>query len=54
MDETRAPKQSERRTSVAAATNGNIGWIANYIWGIADDVLRDLTCGASTGTSSSR
>ena len=23
-------------------TNGNIGWIANYIWGIADDVLRDL------------
>ena len=24
------------------ATNGNIGWIANYIWGIADDVLRDL------------
>ena len=24
------------------STNGNIGWIANYIWGIADDVLRDL------------
>ena len=24
------------------ATNGNIGWIASYIWGIADDVLRDL------------
>ena len=23
-------------------TNGNVGWIANYIWGIADDVLRDL------------
>ena len=23
-------------------TNGNIGWIANYIWGIANDVLRDL------------
>ena len=23
-------------------TNGNLGWIANYIWGIADDVLRDL------------
>ena len=24
------------------STNGNIGWIANYIWGITDDVLRDL------------
>ena len=24
------------------STNGNVGWIANYIWGIADDVLRDL------------
>ena len=24
------------------STNGNIGWIANYIWGIADEVLRDL------------
>ena len=24
------------------STNGNIGWIANYIWGIADGVLRDL------------
>ena len=24
------------------STNGNFGWIANYIWGIADDVLRDL------------
>ena len=23
-------------------TNGNIGWIASYIWGIANDVLRDL------------
>ena len=23
-------------------TNGNVGWIANYIWGIANDVLRDL------------
>ena len=24
------------------ATNGNLSWITNYIWGIADDVLRDL------------
>ncbi len=23
-------------------TNGNVNWIANYIWGICDDVLRDL------------
>ena len=23
-------------------TNGDLTWIANYIWGIADDVLRDL------------
>ena len=23
-------------------TNANLNWIANYIWGIADDVLRDL------------
>ena len=25
-----------------AATNGDISWITNFIWGIADDVLRDL------------
>ena len=23
-------------------SNGNLGWIANFIWGIADDVLRDV------------
>ena len=22
--------------------NGDLNWIANFIWGIADDVLRDL------------
>src|SRR5262249_49273784 len=22
--------------------NGDLGWVANFIWGIADDVLRDL------------
>ena len=22
--------------------NANLSWITNYIWGIADDVLRDL------------
>ena len=30
------------REPQAVTTNGNIGWIANYIWGIANDVLRDL------------
>ncbi len=23
-------------------SNAELGWITNYIWGIADDVLRDL------------
>ena len=23
-------------------TNGDLHWITNYIWGIADDVLRDV------------
>lgn len=23
-------------------SNGNLSWIANFIWGIADDVLRDV------------
>ena len=23
-------------------SNGDLGWITNFIWGIADDVLRDL------------
>ena len=23
-------------------SNGELAWVANYIWGIADDVLRDL------------
>ena len=32
----------KRGVGAVSATNGNIGWIANYIWGIADDVLRDL------------
>jgi type I restriction-modification system DNA methylase subunit len=27
-------------------SNGDLGWITNFIWGIADDVLRDLyVCG---------
>ncbi len=32
-----------RGAESAPATSGeNLGWIANFIWGIADDVLRDL------------
>jgi len=23
-------------------SNGDLGWITNFIWGIADDILRDL------------
>ncbi len=29
-----------------------LNWIANFIWGIADDVLRDLYVGASIAMSS--
>ena len=29
-------------TSNVTTTNTDLNWIANYIWGIADDVLRDL------------
>ena len=35
-------RKGHGREPQAVTTNGNIGWIANYIWGIADDVLRDL------------
>ena len=41
-DEAAQPKRQRRGAGGVTATNGNIGWIANYIWGIADDVLRDL------------
>ena len=41
-DEAVQPKRQRRGVGSVTATNGNIGWIANYIWGIADDVLRDL------------
>ena len=30
------------RTYHPPMSNGDLHWIANYIWGIADDVLRDL------------
>ena len=31
-----------RTYSEMTTSNGDLNWIANYIWGIADDVLRDL------------
>src|SRR5690606_31619918 len=30
------------RLGAYSVNNGNLNWIANFIWGIADDVLRDL------------
>ena len=35
-------RKAHGREPQAVTTNGNVGWIANYIWGIANDVLRDL------------
>ncbi len=32
----------ERGVGERGVSNGDLNWIANYIWGIADDVLRDL------------
>ena len=34
--------EGTRQQSRCDVTNGDLNWIANYIWGIADDVLRDL------------
>jgi type I restriction enzyme M protein len=31
-----------RAREVGSVTEANLHWIANFIWGIADDVLRDL------------
>ena len=37
--------------SNAKVNNGDLNWIANYIWGIADDVSCETsTCVASTAT----
>src|ERR1700722_19000296 len=33
---------SRTGTGGTALANGDVNWIANFIWGIADDVLRDL------------
>jgi len=35
--------------------NGQLTWITNFIWGIADDVLRDLECmGGKAGIKDTR
>jgi type I restriction enzyme M protein len=31
-------------------SNGDLNWITNFIWGIADDALRDQTFAANTAT----
>jgi type I restriction enzyme M protein len=33
---------SNQKPETGESLNGDLGWIANFIWGIADDVLRDL------------
>src|SRR6202162_4894697 len=33
---------SRKGSGGTAVANGDFNWIANFIWGIADDVLRDL------------
>jgi hypothetical protein len=37
-----AEAESTPRSGSKPAMNGDYVWIANFIWGIADDVLRDL------------
>ena len=37
----RFPRE-EQPEDARRMSNGDLNWIANYIWGIADDVLRDL------------
>jgi type I restriction-modification system DNA methylase subunit len=39
MNQSEVAAKSENGGTVA---NGDFGWVANFIWGIADDVLRDL------------
>lgn len=33
---------SSQRNKGGGVVNGDLNWITNFIWGIADDVLRDL------------
>src|SRR5208282_4294755 len=34
--------KAETNHGGASVANGDLGWIANFIWGIADDILRDV------------
>jgi hypothetical protein len=34
--------ENKHKGSLMANNNHNLNWIANFIWGIADDVLRDV------------
>ena len=36
------PKTKLKMENPTMVNNDNLSWITNYIWGIADDVLRDL------------
>jgi len=36
------PKTRLSEGDVCSMSNGDLNWIANFIWGIADDVLRDV------------
>src|SRR6516225_6062038 len=38
----RSAVQAILRPAGGRMSNGDLGWITNFIWGIADDVLRDL------------
>jgi type I restriction enzyme M protein len=36
------PDRGSASSRLASMSDGNLNWITNFIWGIADDVLRDL------------
>ena len=36
---------SSQKENAVAMVSTQLSWIANFIWGIADDVLRDLYTG---------
>ena len=38
----------EKRSSLHTMNNGDLEWITNFIWGIADDVLHGLYQRANT------
>src|SRR5438477_3646802 len=42
MDGADAPGSPDAKGRGVGMANGDLSWITNFIWGIADDVLRDL------------